>query len=147
MISRVFLIVAMLAALGGTTHAQRMATANELNAKPAEFDGKRVQVFVGRVEFPAMTVNKEKQFQDFEVSTREDGYGKARSEQAGKIAVRVPQEEVENFSRTHSARVNHSGAVQRERISGIFRMCKNRSGGYIDLTDGATKDIDPKAVR
>lgn len=127
--------------------AQRISTGKELNARPEEFDGKKVQVFVGEVEFPPMTINKEKKFQDFEVSTREDGYGKVRTEYGGKIAVRVPEDEVEAFSRAHGVRIPHSGAVQREKIVGIFRACKTKAGGYLDLTDGSGQDIDPKTVR
>ena len=142
------LVLGMLLVVGILpAQAQRISSAKELNARPEEFDGKKVQVFVGEVDFPPMTINKEKKFQDFEVSTREDGYGKVRTEYGGKIAVRVPEEQVEDFSRLHGVRIPHSGAVQREKIVGIFRACKTKAGGYIDLTDGSAQDIDPKTVR
>lgn len=147
MVGRLILFVVMAVAGTGSVHAQRISTAKELNARPQEFEGKKVQVFVGEVDFPPMTINKENKFQDFEVSTREDGYGKVRTEYGGKIAVRVPEEQVEDFSRLHGVRIPHSGAVQREKIVGIFRACKTKAGGYIDLTDGSAQDIDPKTVR
>jgi len=133
--------------LPAASQAQRVSSAKELNARPEEFDGKKVQVFVGEVNFPPMTINKEKKFQDFVVSTREDGYGKVRSEYAGNIVVRVPEDQVEDFSRLHGVRIAHSGSIAREKIVGTFRACKNRAGGYIDQTDGAAQDIEPKAAR
>lgn len=144
---RLIFAAAVLGTAGFPAHAQKVSTGNELQAKPAEFDGKKIQIFVGQVEFPPMTINKEKKFQDFEVSTREDGYGKVRSEYAGKIAVRVPEDQVEDFSRLHGVRIPHSGAIQREKIVGIFRANKTKAGGYLDLTDGSAQDIDPKSVR
>ena len=137
----------ILGVISDPVYAQKVSTGNELQAKAAEFDGKKVQIFVGQVEFPPMTIHKEKKFQDFEVSTREDGYGKVRSEYAGKIAVRVPEDQVVEFSRLHGVRIPHSGAFQREKIVGIFRACKTKAGGYLDLTDGSGQDIDPKTVR
>lgn len=131
--------------------AQKQVTAQEVQASPAKYDGSRVFVYVQIVEFPALHINKERGFSEFMVMTADDasrgGGGPKKmgpgGDFAGGIVVRVPAAEVERFSETHAIKAGQTASGTRKKIVATFRACRSGKGGYLDLTDGSSANIDP----
>lgn len=153
------LILALVFAGAPLSWAQRQVTAQEVQAAPAKYDGQKVFVFVQGVKFPAAHIDKQRHFSEFWVVTADDssrggggpglggGLGshgpRPESDFAGGIVVRVPASEVNRFSETHSIKSGQASSGARKKIIAIFRACKSGRGGYLDMTDGASADVDP----
>lgn len=136
---------------------QKQVTAQEVQAFPAKFNGQRVFVYAQMVQFPASHVDRERGFSEFMVITAEDGSrgggggfpGDERRPKrdggdfSGHIIVRVPAGEVERFSETHAIKAGQGTRGMRKKITAIFRACHSGQGGYLDMTDGSSANVDP----
>lgn len=137
--------------------AQKQVTAQEVQASPAKFNGQKVFVYVQLVEFPALHINRERGYSEFMVVTADDGSSgggnglgaigrgprRATGDYAGHIIVRVPAGEVERFSDIHAIKAGQGSSGKRKKISATFRATSSGRGGYLDLTDGSSADLDP----
>lgn len=132
--------------------AQKQVTGEEVQANPKSYDGKKVFIYVDSVTFPAKSVNQPRGFSDYFVVTAIDSHWGQSSkngtqtigdrDKAGALFVRVPAANTEKFNNDYAAKAGKGLVGARKKITGTFRANPSGDGGYLDLTDGSSVDID-----
>lgn len=133
--------------------AQKQTTGQELQSSPDSFNGQKVSIYVDNVIFPAKRIDAEHGFSDYWVVTASDSHvGKSSlkgnrtvgdRDWSGGVFVRVPASQTEEFSKTHAIKAGQANSGSRKKIVGVFRAVKSGKGGFLDLTDGSSKDVEP----
>lgn len=131
---------------------QKLVTGEEVQANPKNYDGKKVFIYVDSVTFPAKNVNQQRGFCEYWVVSAIDSHWGQSSkngsqtigdrDKAGALFVRVPVAEIEKFNKDYAAKAGKGLVGARKKISGTFRANKSEDGGYLDLTDGSSVDLD-----
>jgi hypothetical protein len=146
------LTFALIFSVASSGWAQKQVTGEEVQANPQSYDGKKVFIYVDSVTFPAKSVNQQRGFSDYFVVTAIDSHWGQSSkngtqtigdrDKSGGLFVRVPEADTEKFNKEYSAKPGKSLVGARKKITGTFRANKTNDGGYLDMTDGSSQDID-----
>jgi len=144
--------LALIFSVASSSWSQKQVTGEEVQANPQSFDGKKVFIYVDSVTFPAKSVNQQRAFSDYFVVTAIDSHWGQSSkngtqtigdrDKAGALFVRVPAANTEKFNNDYAAKAGKGFVGARKKITGTFRANKSVEGGYLDLTDGSSVDID-----
>lgn len=143
--------------LASNTFSQKFVTGEEVQADPKSFQGKKVFVYVDGVTFPAKRVNTERGFSEYWVVTAADAsWGQTSKngtrtigdrDKSGGLFVRVPATDIDKFNKEYSAKAGKAFVGARKKITGTYRANSSGEGGFLDLTDGTSADIDAPSRR